>query len=113
MIFVKNYDVCGHPVAHFKLTPEEMREASKCAADDETPEGFCDLVRANIYTLDDVSSSREEDTVRHELGHYFLEASGLASFLAGEIKSKDYAKFEERFIRLGIPWLVYFQKANT
>lgn len=66
-------------------------------------EGYTVPEKNVIYIRANVSPSRARDTLVHEVGHAFLEATGLGHFLQDNFRGDDFDKFEETFIRLAVP----------
>ncbi len=89
------------------------------ATGDEVPElieneGWCCTRLNTIYVRRGMPRTRTVDALVHEIGHGFIEGSGLGHFFQGALKGGPEALelFEETFIRLATPWIIRLVEDN-
>lgn len=106
MIYRNTLDLLGHPIKVYLVSAEDIRRLSGCTEDDATPEGYCDIEQARIFMQENLAPCRMRDTLLHEVGHYFIDVSGLKKFFLSSVKTDDYCEWEENLIAHCIPDLL-------
>lgn len=112
MRHVRNLDIVGHDVGVYLVNDAEMRVADGTKEGDLTPEGLTLYAASMICILETAAPDRLKDTLLHEIGHYFIDATGLREFIDATVKKAARATWEEQFIRFCAPWIILFAESN-
>lgn len=75
-------------------------------------DGVCVYGINTIFIREGLPGTRRRDALLHEIGHAFLEASGLRSLLQSVYSGKDFEEYEEMLIRLFVPSFIHLIDAN-
>lgn len=101
---MSNLKICG---LEYRVVFASVEEVPDLAG----KEGFCSLATNTIYIQRGMPASRMRDTLAHEIGHAFFEATGIGSFLSNRVRG-DYDRFEETLIRLLVQQMLRLVEDN-
>lgn len=103
---VRRLSIVGQEYTVITATAEEAPEL-------EAEEGHTRFSRNTILVREGLPTSRDRDTLLHEVSHAFLEATGLGSFIKDNLRpGVDATEFEETLIRLAVPGILRMVDEN-